>query len=97
MARNKADKKLWIGMGISLIFLFLLFRKIDFHKLVSALSEMNPRYLAASLAFTFCSYCFPRGALAILADATKESGHAKSLFRDHYRVYGQQYLTCATG
>jgi len=52
------DKKLWIGLGISLFFLFLLFRKIDFHKLLAAFREMDPRYLWPALLFTFVSYFF---------------------------------------
>jgi hypothetical protein len=52
------DKKLWIGIGISLFFLFLLFRKIDFHKLLTAFREMDYRYLLPTLLFTFVSYFF---------------------------------------
>jgi len=54
---NRAyDKKLWIGIGISLFFLFLLFRKIDFDKLLSAFREMDYRYLLPAVLFTFFSY-----------------------------------------
>ena len=35
------NKKLWIGIGISFFFIFLLFRKIDFHKLLAAFREMD--------------------------------------------------------
>lgn len=56
MAEAKHDKKLWIGVGISLFFLFLLFRKIDFEKLMSALRGMNLTYLFPALLFTFASY-----------------------------------------
>jgi len=52
------NKKLWIGLGISLFFLFLLFRKIDFHKLLAAFREMDYRYLWPALLFTFVSYFF---------------------------------------
>jgi uncharacterized protein (TIRG00374 family) len=52
------NKKLWIGVGISLFFLFLLFRKIDFHKLLAAFREMDYRYLWPALLFTFVSYFF---------------------------------------
>lgn len=55
---NKIDKKLWIGIGISVFFLFLLFRKIDFNKLLAALAEMDYRYLLPALLFTFVSYFF---------------------------------------
>jgi len=52
------DKKLWIGLGISLFFLFLLFRKIDFDKLLGAFREMDYRYLWPAVLFTFISYFF---------------------------------------
>jgi uncharacterized protein (TIRG00374 family) len=52
------DKKLGIGIGISLFFLFLLFRKIDFHKLLAAFREMDYRYLWPAVLFTFVSYFF---------------------------------------
>ena len=55
---NKPDKKLWIGIGISIFFLYLLFRKIDFDKLLTALREMDYRYLLLSILFTFVSYFF---------------------------------------
>ena len=50
------DKKLWIGFGISLFFLVLLFRKIDFAKLVEAFREMDYRYLWLAIVSTFVSY-----------------------------------------
>lgn len=52
------DKKLLLGIGISLFFLFLLFRKIDFNKLVIAFSEMDYRYLLPAVVVTFVSYYF---------------------------------------
>ena len=58
MTHRKADKKLWIGMGISIFFLVLLFRKIDFAKLVAALRSMDYRYLLPAVLFTFISYFF---------------------------------------
>lgn len=56
--RKSPDKKLWIGIGISLFFLFLLFRKIDFSKLYAALGEINYLYLFPAVIFTFMSYYF---------------------------------------
>ena len=56
MAAGVRDKKLWIGMGISLFFLILLFRKIDFAKLVAAFREMDYRFLWGAIALTFVSY-----------------------------------------
>lgn len=58
MSDKFRDKKLWIGLGISLFFLFLLFRKIDFHKLLAAFREMDYRYLLPAVLFTFVSYFF---------------------------------------
>jgi glycosyltransferase 2 family protein len=58
MSKGTPDKKLWIGIGISLFFLFLLFRKIDFHKLLNAFKEMDYRYLLPAVFFTFVSYFF---------------------------------------
>ncbi len=58
MLKSKSDRKLWIGIGISAFFLFLLFRKIDFAKLGAALGEMNFRYLWPAILFTFVSYFF---------------------------------------
>ena len=55
---KKPDKKLWIGIGISIFFLVLLFRKIDFSKLFAALGEMDYRYLIPAVLFTFISYYF---------------------------------------
>ncbi|HEY6007657.1 MAG TPA: lysylphosphatidylglycerol synthase transmembrane domain-containing protein [Geobacteraceae bacterium] len=56
MAAQTHDKKLWVGMGISLFFLVLLFRKIEFAKLVAAFREMDYRFLWGALASTFVSF-----------------------------------------
>lgn len=53
---QKPDKKLCVGIAISAFFLFLLFRKIDFHKLADAFRELDYRYLAPALLLTFVSY-----------------------------------------
>src|SRR5512147_1775868 len=58
VSKRSHAKKLWIGIGISLFFLFLLFRKIDFNKLLSAFREMDYRYLWPAVLFTFTSYFF---------------------------------------
>lgn len=58
MSQQKTDYKLWIGIAISALFLFLLFRKIDFYKLAAAFREMEYRYLAPALILTFASYFF---------------------------------------
>jgi len=58
MIRGSHDKKLWIGIGISLFFLCLLFRKIDFHKMLAALEEMKYIYILPAVISTFVSYFF---------------------------------------
>ncbi|KAF0221894.1 MAG: hypothetical protein FD174_225 [Geobacteraceae bacterium] len=58
MAKKCWDKKLWIGIGISLFFIFLLFRKIDFNKLQAAFRAMDYRYLWPAVLVTFISYFF---------------------------------------
>lgn len=52
----KADKKFWIGIGISLFFMVLLFRKIDFHQLAAAFREMHYGWILPAVALTFASY-----------------------------------------
>lgn len=44
------------GIGVSLFFLFFLFRKIDFVQLVEVLKSLDIRYLAAAFLITFISY-----------------------------------------
>lgn len=56
MTSKFLDKKLWIGIGVSLFFLVLLFRKIDFTKLAAAFREMDYRFLWWAVASTFVSY-----------------------------------------
>ena len=56
MLKQKIDMKLWVGIAISAFFLFLLFRKIDFHKLADAFAVMDWRYLPPALLLTFVSY-----------------------------------------
>lgn len=53
---QKPDKKLLVGIAISALCLFLLFRKIDFHKMAEAFAGLDYRYLAPALLFTFVSY-----------------------------------------
>ncbi len=54
--RSRIDLKTWIGIIISLFFLFLLFRKIDVHQLATALRSADYRYIALAVLFTFASY-----------------------------------------
>ncbi len=58
MVGGKADRKFVAGIGISLFFLFLLFRKIEFHKLAAAFREMDYGYLWPAVFLTFVSYFF---------------------------------------
>lgn len=46
----------WLGIGVSSFFLFLTFRSIDGAKLLDALRNMDPRFLAAAVASTLVSY-----------------------------------------
>jgi len=53
---KRIDLKFWLGIGISVFFMLLLFRKIDFRQLVSALRTVDYRYIVLAVAFTFISY-----------------------------------------
>ncbi len=52
----KIDKKLGVGVGISLLCIVLLVLKIDFGKLLAAFRTMDCRYLLPAVGFTFISY-----------------------------------------
>jgi len=52
------DKKLWFGLGISLFFMVITFRKIDFHQLMVAFRSINVYYLGLAVVSTFVSYWF---------------------------------------
>ena len=53
---GRIDIKFLAGIGISLFFLVLLFRKIDFAQLLSTLKSLDWRYLLAAIFVTFVSY-----------------------------------------
>jgi len=55
---GRVDLKFLLGIGISLFFLILVFRKIDLHQLAAAFRTIDYRYLAAALAITLFSYSF---------------------------------------
>jgi uncharacterized protein (TIRG00374 family) len=55
---GKVDIKFLLGIGISLFFLILLFRKIDFHQLAAAFKTLDYRYLSAAILVTLFSYSF---------------------------------------
>lgn len=47
---------MWIGIGVSLFFLYILFRKIDFHQLFNAFAEMDCRFLPPAVIATLLGY-----------------------------------------
>jgi uncharacterized protein (TIRG00374 family) len=54
--RSNIDLKFWIGIAVSLFFMVLLFNKIDFFLLGTALGSADYRYIVLSVIFTFVSY-----------------------------------------
>lgn len=54
---GRIDVKFLVGIGISLFFLVLLFRKIDLNQLLATLKTLDYRYLAAAVIVTLISYC----------------------------------------
>lgn len=53
---KKNDIKMWLGIAVSVFFMALLFRKIDFNQLWSALVRVDYRYILLAVVFTFISY-----------------------------------------
>lgn len=54
--RKGIDVKFWTGIFVSLFFLALLFRKIDFNQLGSALLTVDYRFILLAIVCTFISY-----------------------------------------
>jgi len=54
--RPKIDMKFWLGIAVSLFFMALLFRKIDFTLLGGALRSADYRYVFLAICFTFISF-----------------------------------------
>lgn len=52
----KIDLKFWLGIAISLFFMVLLFNKIDFRLLGTALLSADYRYVFLAICFTFFNY-----------------------------------------
>jgi hypothetical protein len=50
------DLKFWVGIAVSIFFLALLFRKIEFQSLGAALATADYRYIFLAVCFTFLSY-----------------------------------------
>ncbi|CAH2031536.1 lysylphosphatidylglycerol synthase transmembrane domain-containing protein [Trichlorobacter ammonificans] len=46
----------WLGCGVSLLFLVLILRKVDGRQLLDALGRLHPGYLLAALVSTFASF-----------------------------------------
>lgn len=55
---GRVDIKFLLGIGISLFFLILLFRNIDFKQLSIAFKTLDYRYLVAAVLITLFSYSF---------------------------------------
>ncbi|MDA8415177.1 MAG: lysylphosphatidylglycerol synthase transmembrane domain-containing protein [Desulfobacteraceae bacterium] len=53
---TKFDIKFWLGIGVSVFFMALLFRKIDFNQLWTALVAVDYRYILLAVVCTFVSY-----------------------------------------
>lgn len=53
---TKINLKFWLGIAVSLFFMVLLFKKIDFRLLGAAFRSADYRYIFLSICFTFCSY-----------------------------------------
>lgn len=53
--RSKTDLKFWLGIAVSLFFMALLFRKIDFKLLGSALRSADYRYIILAISLNFVS------------------------------------------
>ena len=54
---GRVDIKFLLGIGISLFFLVLLFRKVDLGQLLTTLRSLDYRYLAAAVIITLISCC----------------------------------------
>ncbi len=53
--RTKIDLKFWLGIAVSLFFMVLLFKKIDFKLLGAAFRSADYRYIVLAICFTFVS------------------------------------------
>lgn len=55
---KKSDLKFWVGIGISIIFMVILFKDIDFATLRRVLARVNYFYILLAVACTFTSFFF---------------------------------------
>ena len=77
--RTKIDLKFWFGIVVSLFFMVLLFRKIDFRSLVTALRSADFRYIFLAICFTFINY-FLRAVRWRYLLISEKSIHLSSLY-----------------
>jgi uncharacterized membrane protein YbhN (UPF0104 family) len=56
MSINFRNKKLWVGIVISLFFLFLLFTKVNIGQFADAFKGIDYKYLVVAIAATFTGY-----------------------------------------
>jgi uncharacterized protein (TIRG00374 family) len=54
--KSRIDLKFWLGIAVSIFFMALLFRKIDFNQLWAALVTVDYRYILLAVVCTFVSY-----------------------------------------
>lgn len=54
--KKTIDMKFWVGICVSIFFMALLFRKIDFTQLGTALRTVDYRFIVLAVASTFFSY-----------------------------------------
>ena len=54
--KSRFDCKVWLGIGISVFFMVLLFRRIDFNQLWAALVTVDYRFILLAVVCTFASY-----------------------------------------
>ncbi len=56
MGKQGIDIKFWLGIGISVLCMGVLFTKIDPHKVAAAFREMDWRFLLPAIIATFISF-----------------------------------------
>jgi uncharacterized protein (TIRG00374 family) len=54
--KSRFDLKFWLGIAVSIFFMALLFRKIDFNQLWAALVAVDYRYILLAVVCPFASY-----------------------------------------
>ncbi|MBI2354978.1 MAG: flippase-like domain-containing protein [Deltaproteobacteria bacterium] len=54
--KKRVNIKFWLGIGVSVFFMALLFRRIDFSQLAAALRTVDYRFIVLAVLSTFVSY-----------------------------------------